>query len=199
MKKLIFLISLFASTLSFSQQVQLLDAFTGFPLSKTNVTIIRENTIRCASAPCPSNETKYGLVSDPSGIINIGTLYSNQNLGGNFEIAVSHYHQLIIPKNLNSQGVNKLELVPTKIDSSFRQITFVSKITSEPLTDLEVNFSREEKECHSSDCPGTFFKAKTNNLGHIYYKFLIAFPGGLAEMRVFVVDSGKQRFLNKII
>lgn len=182
MKKLIFLISLFASTLSFSQQVQLLDAFTGFPLSKTNVTIIRENTIRCASAPCPSNETKYDLVSDPSGIINLGTLYSNQNLGGNFEIAVSHYHQFIIPKILNSQGVKKLELVPIKIDSSFKQITFVSKINNEPLADLEVNFSRLEKECNGSDCPGTFFKAKTNKLGHIYYKFLVAFPNGLAEM-----------------
>lgn len=182
MKKLIFLISLLPFSLAFSQQVQLLDGFTGFPLSKTNVTITRENTIRCASVPCPSNETKYDLVSDSSGIINIGTLYSNQNLGGNFEIAVSQYHQLIIPKNLNSQGVNKLELIPIKIDSSLRQITFASKINNELLADLEVNFSRVEKECHSTDCPDTFFKAKTNKLGHIYYKFLIAFPGGLGEM-----------------
>jgi hypothetical protein len=183
MKKLIFIISLLACNLAYPQQVQLLDAFTGFPLSKTNVTITRKNTIRCASAPCPSNETKYDLVSNPTGIINVGTLYSNQNLGGNFEVCVSHYHQLIIPKNLNSQGLNKLELVPIKIDSSFRQITFVNKINNEPLADLEVNFSRVEKECHNSDCPGTFFKAKTNTLGHIYYKFLLAFPNGLNEMK----------------
>lgn len=182
MKKFAFLVALFISDLAYSYQIQLIDAFSGFVLSKMKLSIIRENTIRCASAPCPSNETKHDLSSDQNGFINIGPIHSKENLSGDFLIVVSQYHPFRIPKVLNSKVLNKIELIPVKIDSSFRQITFMSKINNEPLTDLEVTFSREEKECSSRNCPSVFFKAKTNKLGHVFYKFLIAFPNGLAEM-----------------
>lgn len=124
----------------------------------------------------------FFLTTDSNGILDIASIYAKNKLGGDFQIAAPEYYPVKLPRDLKTDQVNKLELTPLKIDSTYRQITFTSKITEEPLSGLEVTFSRTEKECTSGECPNIILKAKTNKLGHIYYKFLTLFPNGLGEM-----------------
>jgi hypothetical protein len=182
MNIIIFLLTLSISSIVQAYQFQLTDGVTGQTLANTKVVMIRENTIRCESAPCPSNETKYNVVINRDGILDATSIYAKENLGGDLKLVVSQYHEVTVPRDLKPQQVNQLELIPLTIDSTFRQITFYNKITEQPLSGLEVTFSRTEKECTSGECPNVILKAKTNKLGHIYYKFLTLFPGGLAEM-----------------
>jgi hypothetical protein len=189
MKIIALLIILFTSRVSQAYQLHLIDGVSGLSLSNTKVIITRENTIRCGSAPCPSNEIKFDRVTDQQGVIDTSTIYSKENLGGDFYLSISQYHPIRVPRVLNSKGMNNIEVIPLKIDSTFRQITFIDKISNKPLANLDVSFSRTEEECKSGVCKNIILREKTNRLGHIYYKFLMVFPGGLAEMNPVLLQT----------
>jgi hypothetical protein len=160
-------------------KLHFLDAFSGASLSNTKIILVRENTIRCIDDPCPSNEKEYFIVTDENGAGDLSSfLHPSKGL---VRVNISGYHSVHIGENLRPSEVNTIQMSPVKIDGSYRKLTIYSRTSNEPISGLEVVFSRSKKDCYKAPCENTVFRKRTNKLGHIFYKFLEAFPKGLSE------------------
>ncbi len=160
-------------------KLHFLDALSGASLSNTKIILVRKNTIRCIDDPCPSTEMEYSLVSDENGLVDFSSFFHHPK--GLVRVNIPGYHSVHIGENLRPNEVNTVEMTPVIIDASYRKLTIYSKTSNEPISGLEVVFSRSKKGCYKATCENTVFRKRTNKLGHIFFKFLEAFPKGASE------------------
>lgn len=160
----------------FAVEFTVYDSLTGKLISDSGATIRRENTIRCGSAPCHSNEMDHKITIDKAGKVKI----TDKSL-----LEWKEYLILIVkdyfPVRIKHIKDDVVYLRPAHINNEYHEVKFIDKFAKKPITNQKVWFSTT-KDCVDGACSGIVFKGETNKFGIVYYKFLEIFPKGLAQM-----------------
>jgi hypothetical protein len=166
--------------------LRLVDASTAEPASNTPLTLLSDNGIRCARAPCPTNGRAWkgtadarGLVDVPTNMIQASTELRTATLAGD----------LVDDATPADDGTWTVELLP--LPSTYetppgppRPLKLVDALSTRAIADAPVRF-----ELRRSGANSRLADTRSNTLGYVFLPADL--PGGALD-HTWVVVAGYQ-------
>jgi len=151
-----------------SREVKLVDAFSGQPISNTDVRIYSDNGIRCITTPCNTEGQEWLGKSNDQGVILIPSKVINVVTG---ITATGYKSSRDLSRDAEKLSGNSwlIELDPdSKIDNSERRVKLIDSQTQKPLANTTF-WIVNNQSCRPPECKNYIFSGTTNSIGNSYY------------------------------